>query len=353
MYMLSNEESSRWEAAASEVLNGRGGSVADAARRVRPDMRAPFYYYIGTLLASRGDVDGATAWLEAGRAIEPIPACSYLLDLLARQGGEFFIPEVAFTDPRPWGHFSGLTFLSTARANFIERATASLPVFEAPLRYADVGCGNGELGIRLARSLEAAGKITGVGAVTLIDPSPGMLELAERNVREAFPGAQVTIVRSRLEDARELPGACDVSIASSSVHHMTAEQKSVHLPRLARSVDHFLLSELDANHDYPEMGSPELAFSVYQIFGRGVQWVLEEPAPADVQRACADAFLMTEAISILSQPRDERTEYHMLRGEWKDLLDEELDGFECVCEATCCAEEYIEQFMLHYARKAG
>jgi len=315
--------------------------------------RAPFCYYLGTLLASRGNIEGAMTWLEAGMAVEPIPACSYLLDLLERQGGRFIIPEVAFTDPRPWGHFSGLPSLSNARSNFIERSTASLPAFKDPLRYADVGCGNGELGVGLARSLEAAGKAPGVGAVVLIDPSPGMLELAGRNVAEAFPGAEVTLVASRLEDAGELPCPCDLSIASSSVHHMTAEQKSVHLPALAESVDHFLLCELEANHDYPELGSPELAFSVYQVFGRGVQWVMEQPAPADVQRACADTFLMTEAISILSQPRGERTEYHMLRGEWKELLDEGLTGFECVCEATCYADEYVEQFMFHYARMAG
>jgi SAM-dependent methyltransferase len=353
MYLLSNEESARWRAAATQILEGRGGSIADAGAEVHPDLRAPFYYYVGTVLAASGDVTGAIPWLEAGRELEPIPACSYLLDLVERQGGEFVIPEVAFTDPRPWGHFSGLPSLREARSNFIERSTASLPAFAHPLRYADIGCGNGELGIRLARSLEAAGKVTGIGAVTLIDPSPGMLELAERNVGEAFPGAEVTVLRSRLEDAGELPGACDLSIASSSVHHMTAEQKSVHLPVLAESVDHFLLSELEANHDYPEMGSPELAFSVYQVFGRGVQWVMEQQAPSEVQRACADTFLMTEAISILSQPRGERTEYHMLRDEWKQLLDEGLESFERVCEATCYADEYVEQFMLHYARKAG
>ena len=341
-----------WEAVASEVTAGRV-SPTDAARRIRPDLFAPFCYYVVTLLAARGDMDAATSWLEAGKAAEPIPACSYLLDLLERQDGRFVIPEVAFVDPRPWGHFSGLTFLATARTGFIGRATASLPAFDEPLGYCDIGCGNGELGIRLARSLQSAGKASTVGAVMLMDPSPAMLELAGRNVREAFAAAEVTLLQSRLEEAPDLPGGYDLAIASSSVHHMTAEQKAVHLPALARTVDHFLLFELEANHDYPEMGSPELAFSVYQIFGRGVQWVLEEPAPADVQRACADTFLMTEAISILTQPRGERTEYHVLRGQWKDLLDRHLAGFECVCEATCCAEEYVEQFMLHYARSAA
>jgi hypothetical protein len=353
MYLLSSEESGRWEAAASEILDGKGESVARAAARVRPDMRAAFCYYVGTMLASQGRTDEALPWLEYGKAVEPIPACSYLLDLLDRQGGEFVIPEVAFTDPRPWGHFSSLPSLSSARTNFIERATASLPDFEAPLRYADVGCGSGELGIRLVRSLESAGKITGVEDVMLMDPSPGMLDLAQRNVGQAFPGAAVTLVQAKLEDARELPGRYDFSIASSSVHHMTAEQKSVHLPRLAEVADHFLLSELEGNHDYPALGSPELAFSVYQIFGRGVQWVMDQPAPGEVQRACADTFLMTEAISILSQPRGERTEYHMLRGQWKELLGRGLSGFECVCEATCYADEYVEQFTLHYARGAA
>ena len=352
MFLLSESESSRWRALGELALEGGEAEPADIAADVPAGLHAPFFYYVGSLLAAGGRLPESRKWLEAGRDVEPIPASEYLLDVMDRYGGTLVIPQVIFSDPRPWGHFAGLPSLKSARENFLRVATRSLPDFEGPLSMIDVGCGSGELGVRLARSLAEAGKAGGVGAVLLIDPSAGMLEAAERNFREAFPGAKVALLESRLEEAGELAGHCDVAVASSSVHHMPAEQKEVHLGGLARHVDHFLLSELEANHDYPEQGSPELAFSAYKIFGRGIQWIFTEEAPDDVRRSCADAFLIPEAISILTERRGERTEYHMLRPQWRSLLDSSLEGFSCVCEATCYADEYVEQFMMHYARGA-
>jgi SAM-dependent methyltransferase len=350
MFLLSSSESSQWRALAGQVLEDGAGAPEPFARQVRPDLHAPFFYHIGGLLAASGRIEESRRWLIAGREIEPVPASGYLLDVMERRGDTLVIPEVVFSDPRPWGHFAGLPSLRTARQNFLQLATESLPHFEHPFRMVDVGCGSGELGIRLARSLVDAGKVSEVGAVLLMDPSPGMLQAAARNVHEAFPRAEVRTLEARLEDAGALDELYDVAIASSSVHHMPAEDKSVHLAALSKSIDHFLLSELEANHDYPERFSPELTFSAYQIFGRGIQWVFAEEAPDDVRRACADTFLMTEAISILTEPRGRRTEYHMLRHQWRSLLEEALRGFHCACESTCYADEYVEQFMMHYAR---
>jgi SAM-dependent methyltransferase len=352
MFLLSESESNQWSELARHALEDGPAEPRDHAFVVAPTMRAAFFYYVGGLFAAAGLVSDARRWLEAGRDIEPIPACACLLDVLDRHGDTLVIPEVIFSDPRPWGHFAGLPTLRTARENFLRIATDSLPHFEEPLRLIDVGCGSGELGVRLMRSLIEAGKVGRVGAVALIDPSAGMLEAAGRNVAEAFPDAEIRLIQSRLEDAGALGERYDVALASSSVHHMPAELKAEHLGALSGSIDHFLLSELEANHDYPEQSSPELAFSAYQIFGRGIQWIFTEDAPDEVRRACADTFLMTEAISILTRPRGERTEYHMLRGQWRALLDLVMRGFCCVCDSTCYADEYVEQFMVHYAREA-
>jgi SAM-dependent methyltransferase len=348
MYLISAEESRRWSAAGAAALEG--SAFLGLAETVRPDLRAPFHYYIGSLLAARGDVDEARVWLQAGADDEPVPGNSYLLDLIDRHQGSLVIPEVVFSDPRPWGHFSNLPALSSARQRFIEGAASSLPLFEDDLAVIDVGCGSGELAIRLARALLESRKAPGVGAFTLLDPSPAMLELASSNVRIAFPGVEVLEIEATLQEAQDLGGHYDISIASSSVHHMPAEAKALHLARLGDAADHFLLSELEANHDYPELASPEIALSTYQVFGRGVQWIFEREAPVEVQRSCADAFLMKEAVSLLTEPRGARTEYHMLRREWQDVLGRALDEFECVCEMTCYADRYVEQFMMHYLR---
>jgi len=187
MFLLSESESNQWSELARHALEDGPAEPRDHAFVVAPTMRAAFFYYVGGLFAAAGLVSDARRWLEAGRDIEPIPACACLLDVLDRHGDTLVIPEVIFSDPRPWGHFAGLPTLRTARENFLRIATDSLPHFEEPLRLIDVGCGSGELGVRLMRSLIEAGKVGRVGAVALIDPSAGMLEAAGRNVAEAFP----------------------------------------------------------------------------------------------------------------------------------------------------------------------
>ena len=60
---------------------------------------------------------------------------------------------------------------------------------------------------------------------------------------------------------------------------------------------------------------------------------------------------MAEVVSILSQPRGVRTDYHMLRSEWHEVFDEALgDGFSCRCDDTAYADDYMELFTLHYGR---
>ncbi len=350
MLYLSGHGIENWKALAAAVEQDPSMTPADTAGGVPGNLRTPFHFYVGTMLAAKGRIPAARKWLEAGSLSEPLPACSYMLDLIERQGGALSIPEVTFSDPEPWVHFSSLPELCAARDRFLELASGSLPTFSGAFSMLDIGCGNGELGVRLIEALIAAGKVERVGSVMLMDPSAGMLELAGRNVARAFPGAEVRLLETRLEDAGEL-SPCDVAIASLAVHHMPAETKRVHLGRLGETVDHFLLMELEANHDYPELHSPEIAFSVYQVFGRGLQFVFNQDAPAEVHRKCADMFLMTEAVSLLSEPRGDRTEYHMLRRQWRDLLDEAMTpGFSCLCDATCYSDPFVEQMTIHYAR---
>ena len=47
-------------------------------------------------------------------------------------------------------------------------------------------------------------------------------------------------------------------MSSLAYHHMPLEDKRVHLARLKPWIDHFLLFEMDANNDTPDLYSPEL-----------------------------------------------------------------------------------------------
>jgi hypothetical protein len=108
---------------------------------------------------------------------------------------------------------------------------------------------------------------------------------------------------------------------------------------------------MDANNDTPELYSPDLAFSVYQSYGRIIDFVYAHDAPVEVVTDCIDSFLMTELVSILTQPRGERTDYHMLRSQWNDLFETELcPEFTMRCDSTCYADEYLALFTMHYGR---
>ena len=79
--------------------------------------------------------------------------------------------------------------------------------------------------------------------------------------------------------------------------------------------------------------------------------VFAHDAPVAVVLACVDRFLMTEAISLLTQQRGIRSDYHMLPSQWTELLQSTLSpDFCCLSDGNCYADEYLSIFMLHYGR---
>jgi hypothetical protein len=108
---------------------------------------------------------------------------------------------------------------------------------------------------------------------------------------------------------------------------------------------------MNADHDYPEMHSPQLACSIYQVYGRAIDFVFAHDAPIDVAISAVDCFLLTEVVSMLTQPRGKRTEYHMLRTQWHELLRKVLTPeFTCWCDTTCYSDAFVDLFLLHYGR---
>ncbi len=313
-----------------------------------------FHYYVGTTLAAKGHGDIALQWLKTGALIEEGGQFSnaFLVSFLERHNGRMIMPDVAFADPRPFVHFAGVPRIKEPRERFLKHCGRSMPVIRHPLRIMDIGCGNGALVARLLMHLREKGKVGEIAEILLIDPSPAMISLAKRTVGEFFPPSIITTITSRIENvSAAVDRKFDVALSSLAYHHMPLEAKALHLRKLSRWIDHFLLFELDANHDTPELYSPELALSLYQIYGRVIDFVFAHDAPIDVAVACVDCFLMTEAVSILTQPRGVRTDYHMLRSQWHDLFKQVLSpDFSCVCDATAYADEYLELFTLHYGR---
>ena len=242
--------------------------------------------------------------------------------------------------------------MRAAREQFVTQCGHSLPVFDRPLRFIDIGCGDGALTATLLNHLVETGKAPGIGEVLLIEPSQAMADLALKTVRSGVPGADVVVRNYRIQNcSSSIDHPYDVAMSSLAYHHMPLEQKRVHLSRLKPWIDHLVLFEMDAHNDTPELHTPDLALSVYQSYSRIIDFIFTHDAPVDLAIDCVDSFMMAEIVSLLTKPRGERLDYHMLRGQWHALFREVLGSeFSCRCDSSAYADEYMTLFTLHYGR---
>ena len=132
---------------------------------------------------------------------------------------------------------------------------------------------------------------------------------------------------------------------------MPFETKLYHLKKLKDQIACFILFELEANNDSPEMHSPELAISVYQSYGALMDLVFAHDAPVELAISSIDKFLMSEAIYFFTEPRGKRTDYHMLRSQWQQVFQEGLGNeFSCLCDSTCYGDENFALFTMIYGK---
>jgi SAM-dependent methyltransferase len=353
MLFLSENEKKQWAEFASNILkeNIPPGSFKGT---VRENLKSAFNFYAGTLLVAGGKNRQAVEWLRAGALNEEdgLFCSTFLLGFLERHNREMKMPALVFEDPAPFIHFAGVPAMMKARANFIQQAGHSLPRFTKPVSFMDIGCGDGALTVRLLSHLLDIGKIDKIREILLIDPSEAMINLAKKTVAESFPGTFVRTENCRVQDfSCRIDHRFDIALSSLAYHHMPAEDKKASISQLKPWINHFLLFELDANNDLPELFSPDLALSVYQSYGRVIDFVYAHDAPVDVVTDCVDSFLMTELVSVMTQARGVRTDYHMLRNQWNDLFYSQLGPeFTIRCDSTAYADEYAAFFTMHYGR---
>ena len=341
-----------WNGLLPEVLD-RGSFPGGAVEEeVQEKHLGAFRFFAGSTLAIRAD-PRATRWFEAGADVEgdDLRASEYLSDVFERTG-HLEAPANAFADPRAYTHFTAVPAMRAARAQFVSFAVDTLPPESGALRVLDVGCGDGGIVSELLPALLEAGRWDEVASITLLDPSPEMISTAKARLAAEWPGARVEGRLARLEHvASGLSGPFDLAIGSLSLHHMPAEMKGRALAALASSIDHLLLLELDADHDSPEVGSPRLAASIHHSYGWLLAQVLGPGDPDEVARESADQFVAPELVSLLTQPRGTRTEYHMRRDRWLTLLAEAMGPeIRPLGTQTALATPYVDLFALHMGR---
>ena len=353
MLFLTAEESRDWKDLADDILKTRSGPDGDSDS-IRPGLLPAFHYYIGTLLLSQGYNREGADWIRSGIRAEPggLFSNAFLSGYLQRNHGALAVPEVIFADPAPYVHFSSTPLLRDARARFMTDCARGLPRFTQPLKIMDIGCGHGAAVVDLLLCLRSEGLINDVGEIFLIDPSEGMLKLAKENVAAVFPGTRIRISQSRFEALSDnLEGHYHIALASLAYHHMPYENKLSHMKNLKDHIDYFILYEVDANNDTPELHSPEIALSVYQSYGVLIDCVFAHDAPVHLAIASIDRFLMSEAVYFFTEPRGKRTDYHMLRSQWHQLFHDGLGReFACLCDSTDYGDEHTAFFTIIYGR---
>lgn len=331
----------------------RAGLLApdDGLLSARPALRPAFRFHAAASLAAAGDLNAAQAWLAAGALEEKENmACAYLAGFLERHGS-LTMPAVVFQDPRPYIHFTTVPAIVEMRKQFRAFAAKTLPEYVQPLRFMDIGCGNGTMGIKLLLHLIQQGVVDSIAEIILVDPFPAMLETAKQAAQEAFPGVPVTLMQGRSEEVTAtLPDAVDLTLCSLSIHHMPWELKTSLVHNLALRSRDILLFELHGDHDTPELGSPELSLSVYQSYGGMIDAIFAHDAPVGDALACVDLFLLAEVVSLLTQKRGVRTEYHMPPQQWRTLFETHA-GSALAGMEVCLAGGGSELFGQHY-RKA-
>ncbi|NMB79313.1 MAG: class I SAM-dependent methyltransferase [Methanomicrobiales archaeon] len=353
MLFLSDREQQEWRACADEILRENPAPDAYDAK-VRANLVAAFHFYIAMFLGANGKGEEAVRWAASAvlKEDDGLLGCAYLLGFLERHNHQLIKPALVFADPRPFIHFTTVPLMSEARKNFVRHCGRSLPHFPHPVRFMDIGCGNGALTVAVLSHLLTIRKITGISEILLVDPSPAMAELAKKTIQDAFPGLRITTETCRIQDCSgSLDTRYDIALSSLAYHHMPAGDKRIHLARLKPWIDHFLLFEMDADIDLPEQYSPALALAVYQSYARIFDRIYAHDAPVEVVNECIDMFLMTEVISILTEPRGIRSDYHMLRDQWNDLFQKVLGPeFTRLCDASCYSDEYLTMIGIHYGR---
>ncbi|MEI6454771.1 MAG: class I SAM-dependent methyltransferase [bacterium] len=353
MLFLGNAESKDWRSLAGKSV-GSGGKVFPVNDHIRPGLIPAFHYYTGTVLLSKNMNEAGREWIISGMAGEQggLFSNAFLASYLGRNNGRLVIPEVIFADPAPYVHFAGTPVLVDSRRNFRTHCLHALPRFTRPLKIMDIGCGHGMVLADLLTDLLKAGSVKAVEEILLIDPSEGMLRLAKENVSRLFPEARIRTSQARIEAISEnISGYYDIALASLSYHHMPYETKLLHLKKLNDHIGFFILFELDADNDTPDLHSPELALSVYQSYGALMDFIFAHDATVELAISSIDRFLMSEAIYFFTEPRGKRTDYHMLRSQWHQVFTDGLGkDFSCLCDSTCFGNENLGLFTMIYGR---
>lgn len=309
-----------------------------ACRQVaaQADNAAGVFIYAAVIEANRGPKDPAR--LERARALlaqaESHPFASFLARYLIEKG-QFAPTAVAFESTVPYDVWAATRFYRGYRRNTLRalsefiRMNGPAPDQAVPA-ICDIGPGNGLLlGDIVAEALTMY-RLSSI-RVVIIEMSQNMLDATVAHLQSRF-GNQVDCVaiQGKIQDIRseQLIAAAGrqgfwFTTGSASLHHMPAEVKRDVFINLAKIAPRLVVTDFVANHDLPEMNSPELIYSVSNFYAYIMDDVWNTTTESAERRWEAIAnFFLTEAINMLSKPRLSRIDYHAPVEQWNKIAAE-------------------------------
>lgn len=355
MQFLSTKESGQWKILLDTIIREQKDPDEgfEYINLIHHGRRCAFCFAAGVRLAESGYLKEAFSWLTAGAAFECIEntMCGYSKSYIAKNGG-LVTSSHPFGDPTAYLPFTEVTPLKSGKEIFIAEMIRSLPDFNREVRLLDIGCGDGSLTGQIIASLLRRGLVLGISELDLVEPSAPMLSCAASDLSALYPDMKINSHEGPIQDvSTHLSQDTDIAIASLSCHHMPYKDKEFLFNQIAKKTRHLLVFEIDADHDLPEKNSPELLVSVYQSYGRLITMMLNHPSLPEAGERCADYFLMAEVISLLTEERGVRRDYHMLKEQWNVLLAKSLGPeFTLKCDTTCYADPWMRLFFLHYGK---
>jgi len=168
----------------------------------------------------------------------------------------------------------------------------------------DIGPGNGILTVEIVKQLQQVYPLRGLHLI-LIEPSEEMMAVAIQRCHDSIPmPVQITPLcyctiqgmgRKELTVLQEHQPIWFIN-ASLSLHHIPGELKILSMEMLNSLSTSFLITEIDDNLEELEEGSPELIYTVNEMYSLAIEDILNtSSASVQDKKSCIYSFFLAEA----------------------------------------------------------
>jgi SAM-dependent methyltransferase len=313
------------EQASIEKIIGLCQTIADQVT----DKQFPLTY-AGILLASQDRISDAIRVLKLclDRTFSAV-----LADYLAEH--QALIPAAqVFQETTPYDVWTQTDFYKAQMTETLEAIATFAkrnppPASNTCPTIIDIGSGNGVLIVEIVKQLLALYDLDSIQIIS-IEQSPEMLAATQKHCQASISipivfipicGKIQNVTTKQLQAIKKHDPIWFIN-ASLSLHHLPREIKVPVMKTISSLAEHCLISEAHHNHDLPEKDTPELIYSVTESYGFVIQDVLNSCVSEIDKKLCINNFILTEAINILKNDREQRGDYHALISEWQEIVEQ-------------------------------